>query len=80
MDDQALKDFIYGGARELMKNRKYYYHSAVGPQYCRWTDEGAKALADFMNLVGSQMLLNEEKDLNERSKKLVLKGLKGEEI
>lgn len=80
MDDQALKDFIYGGTRELMKNRKYYYHSSVGSQYCRWTEEGAKALADFMNLIGHQMLMNEERDLNERSKQLVLKGLKGEEI
>lgn len=80
MDDQALKEFIYGGARELMKNRKYYYYSSVGPQYCRWTDEGSKALADFMNLIGHQMMMNEEAALNKRAKDLVLKGLKGEEI
>lgn len=77
MDDQALKDFIYGGARELMKNRKYYHHSMVGAEYCRWTEEGAKALTDFMNLVGHQMLTNEQEDLDKRAKELVLKGLKG---
>lgn len=80
MDDQALKDFIYGGTRELMKNRKYYYHSSVGSHYSHWTEEGTKALADFMNLVGHQMLTNEEADLNKRAKELVLKGLKGEKI
>lgn len=80
MDDQALKDFIYGGTRELIKNRKYYYHSSISTEYCRWTDEGAKALADFMNLVSRQMIANEEEALNKRAKELVLKGLKGETI
>ena len=80
MDDQALKEFIYGGARELMKNRKYYYHSAIGSEYCKWTDEGKAALADFMNLIGHQMIVNEEKALDRRAKDLVLKGLKGEKI
>ena len=80
MDDQALKEFIFGGTRELMKNRKYYYHSSVGANYCRWTEEGEKALADFMNLVGHQMIQNEEAALNKRAKELVLKGLKGENV
>jgi hypothetical protein len=80
MDDNALKEFMYGGTRELMKNRKYYYHSSVGAQYCRWTDDGAKALADFMNLLGHQMVLNEEAALNKRAKEMVLKGLKGEQV
>lgn len=44
MDDQALKEIIFGGTRELMKNRKYYYHSSVGAEYCHWTDERAKEM------------------------------------
>jgi hypothetical protein len=80
MDDNALKEFIYGGTRELMKNRKYYYHSSVGAQYCHWTEDGYKALSDFMNLVGHQMVVNEEAALNKRAKELVLKGLKGEKV
>lgn len=80
MDDNALKEFLYGGTRELMKNRKYFHHSSVGAQYCYWTEEGSKALNDFMNLVGHQMVVNEELALNKRAKELVLKGLKGEKI
>lgn len=80
MDDQALKEFIYGGTRELMKNRRYYYHSAVGSDYCHWTDERQAALADFMNLVGRQMITNEQADLDKRAKDLVLKGLKGQTL
>lgn len=78
MDDAALKDFIYGGVRELMKNRKYYYYSPIGQKYCHWTGDGSRALEQFMNLVGFQMIQNEEEDLIKRSKDMVLRGLKGE--
>ena len=78
MDDSALKDFIYGGVRELMKNRKYYYISSAGAEYCRWSDDGAKALSEFMNLVGRQMIINERAELDKRAKELVLNGLKGQ--
>lgn len=80
MDRQALKDFTYGGIMELMRNSKYYYHSRVGIHYCHWTDDGKAALAEYMHLIGSKMLEVEEAELRERSKQMVLKGLKGEEI
>ena len=80
MDDHALKEVIYAGARELTKNRKYYYHSSVSTQYSHWTEEGAKALSDFMNLMAHQMMANEEATLDKRAKELVLKGLKGEQV
>ena len=78
MDKGAIKELMYGGVQELMRNRKYYYHSSVSAEYCKWTDEGAKALTDFMNLIGHQMIINEEAALTKRAKELVLKGLKGE--
>jgi hypothetical protein len=33
-----------------------------------------------MNLIGHQMIVNEEAALNKRAKELVLKGLKGEQV
>jgi hypothetical protein len=78
MDRDAIKDFIYGGVTELMRNRHYFYHSSVGPEYCHWTEEGEKALAEYMTLVGRQMLVTEEKDLDKRAKDMVLTTLKGE--
>jgi hypothetical protein len=78
MNRDAIKDFMYGGVMELMKNRTYYYYSTVGPEYCHWTEEGEKALAQYMTLVGRQMLEAEEKELDQRAKNIVLNTLKGD--
>lgn len=80
MDRQALKEFTYGGVLELMRNRKYYYHSTVGINYSHWTDEGKVALNELMNLIGYKMIEAEELELRERSKQMVLNSLKGEKI
>lgn len=76
MEKAALKEFIYGGMLELMRNRKYYYHSPVGVDYCHWTEEGVKALAEYTNFVGAIMIKSEEADLNARAQNLVLAELK----
>jgi hypothetical protein len=57
MDRSAIKEFTYGGLMELMRNRKYYYHSNVGPTYSHWTEDGEKALVEYMNMVGWKMIL-----------------------
>jgi len=80
MDKKAVKDLMFGGIHELMRDRKYYYHSGVGQAYSYWTDEGKKALVEYMNVMGWKLKEAEEADLKERSKQMVLKGLKGEEI
>ena len=80
MQTSAIKELMYGGVRELMNNRTYYYHSSVGQQYSHWTDEGQKVLAEYMNLIGYKMIETEEAILNQRAKELVLKGLKGEKV
>ena len=80
MDKQAIKEMMFGGLTELMKNRKYYHFSAIGSTYCFFTDEGEKALIEYMNLLGAKLCEAEEADLNKRAKDLVVKGLKGEII
>jgi len=78
MDRVAIKDFVYGGMLELMRNRQYYYHSEVNSTYDYWTEEGKAALADYMNLVAGKMWETEQIELNARAKHLVLNELKGE--
>ena len=80
MDSKAVKDLMFGGVRELMKNRDYYYHSSVGSNYSHWTENGKEALSDYMNIMAYQMIEAEEKELNRRAKDLVIKGLKGEKV
>jgi len=80
MDKSAVKDLIFGGINELMRNRHYYYHSSIGQSYSHWTDEGQKALVEYMNVMGWKLREAEEAELKERSKQMVLSGLKGEKI
>jgi len=61
-----------------MRNRHYFYHSAVGTHYCHWTEEGTKALADYMTIMGCKMLEAEEAELDQRAKDMVIKTLKGD--
>lgn len=78
MDKQAVKDLMFGGINELMHDRKYYYHSTVGQTYSHWTDEGKDALVEYMTIMGWKLKEAEEHELRERSKEMIIKGLKGE--
>lgn len=80
MDKDAVKDLMFGGIYELMRNRKYYYHSDVGQAYSYWTDEGKEALNEYMNVMGWKLKEAETAELNKRAKDLVIKGLKGEAV
>jgi hypothetical protein len=80
MDKQAIKELMYGGIAELMRNRDYYYRSSVGYTYSNWTEAGIKALADYMGILGYKLLEIEEKELHQQAKDMVIRGLKGEQI
>jgi hypothetical protein len=76
MDRIAIKDLLYGGMMEMMRNRQYYYNSGVNSSYNSWTEEGQAALAEYMTLVAGKMWEAEQVELNARAKELVLTELK----
>jgi hypothetical protein len=76
MDRTAIKDLLYGGMLELMRNRQYYYNSGVNSSYNSWTDEGKEALADYMTLVAGKMWEAEQVELDSRARELVVRELK----
>ena len=80
MDKPAIKDALYGGVHEMMNNSKYFYYSNVGPTYCHWTEEGEKAITEFLKLMTPILLTSEQELLDKRAKQMVLDGLKGKEI
>jgi hypothetical protein len=80
MDKQAVKDLMFGGVAELMKNKQFYHYSTVGSNYSHWTDEGREALQAYMELMAYKFHEAEQADLDKRAKELVLKGLKGETV
>jgi hypothetical protein len=77
MDKSAIKEFMFGGIVELMRNRKYYYHSSAGAEYSHWTEDGNKAIMEYLNLVGYKMLQAEAIELDKRAKEMVINNLKG---
>ena len=80
MNSDAVKELMYGGIYQLMKNRDYYYYSSAGSDYSHWTDIGKTVLSEYMNLMAHKMMQVGEVELNQRAKDLVVKGLKGEKI
>jgi len=80
MDKQAVKDLIFGGVVEIMRNRKYYHHSSIGTQYSYWTDEGKEALHEYMTVMGWKLKEAEEAELIKKSKEIVIAGLKGDKV
>jgi len=80
MEKSAVKDLLFGGINELMRDRRYYYHSSVGSGYSYWTDEGKEALIEYMNVMGWKLKEAEEADLNKRSKDMVMNALKGKNL
>jgi hypothetical protein len=80
MDKQAIKDITFGGLVGLMRDRRYYYHSSIGLNYCHFTEEGTKALSEYMSIMCAKLHEAEEKELDQRAKDMVVKGLKGEKV
>ena len=80
MDKSAVKDLIFGGLNELMRNRNYFYHSSVGSGYSHWTNQGKDALVEYMNVMGWKLKEAEEADLRKRAKEMTMSALKGESV
>lgn len=72
-----VERMIVGSIKEILKDKQYFYDSAIGPEYCHLTDEGHRAIIDLVNVLGSRLLKAEAEEDIERSKQLVLDQLKG---
>jgi hypothetical protein len=79
MNRAAIKDLLYGGLMEIMRNRQYYYHSGINSTYNHFTDEGHEAVKEYLSLIAAKMMEAEHQELDARAKELVLKELKNSE-
>jgi hypothetical protein len=77
MDKTAIKHMMYGGIKELMADRRYYYTSGIGRQYDHFTDDGKLALYQFASDMAFYIAEAENKELDSRARDMVLKELKG---
>jgi hypothetical protein len=80
LEKNAIKELLYGGVMEMLKNRDYYYNSSIGSNYNHFTENGKEAIEAYLKVIADLMLKAEEESLNKRAKELVVKGLKGETV
>jgi len=80
MDKEAVKNLMFGGFCELIRDSRYYYRSEVGTEYCHFTNRGEIAMKDFMTQMAVNIYKAEVADLDRRAKEMVIKGLKGESV
>ena len=78
MKKEAVKDIMFGGVSELIKNKNFYYFSSIGPQYCHWTEEGKMELQAYMDFMAYTVLQAETTDLDRRAKEMVIGALKND--
>ena len=76
MEKGALKHLIYGGIEEIIRDRRYYYHTSVGESYSHFTEEGKEAIAEFMAGMAYKIRAAEEADLEKRAREQTLAALK----
>ena len=76
MEKSALKHLIYGGIEEIIRDRRYYYHTSVGESYSHFTEEGKEAIAEFMTGMAYKIRAAEEADLEKRAREQTLAALK----
>ena len=76
MANESLKDGLYGGLAEIIKNPKIYYHSIVGSEYCKFTEKGREEIIKWLEMHAIGIIKYEEQLLDARAKELVLKELK----
>lgn len=74
--NHILHKQIYAGLFEIIKDDRHYYHSAIGPQYCKFRDSGKEAAIKWLELMAPQMLELEKTQLDARAKKIMWEELK----
>lgn len=80
MDSQAIKELMYGGISELITNPAYYRKSPINWEYCKFTDKGAAALLQYMNMMAVNIMIAQTAEDDRRAKEMVLETLTKSDI
>lgn len=71
-----LPEQVYAGLFEIIKNKQLYYHSTVGSEYCRLTEDGEKAVLEWVSIVAPHMLKLSDSEFDLKVKQLMWSELK----
>lgn len=76
MRSQDVEKLLVGGIKEILRDKKYFYYSSVGPAYCHLTEDGNRVIIEAINMLGARMISALEQEDVERSKQIMLDELK----
>lgn len=76
MNEEDIKNLLYGAVRELTKDRKYFYKGVFKAEF---TERGKEVLCGMLDMYAGQIYTAIEADNLKRSKELILKTLKDSE-
>ena len=61
---------------EIINDKKYYYDSKISMDYNKLTDDGMRAVLEYITIMAPHMIKNERELLDKRAKELVMEELK----
>ena len=67
---------VYAGLIEILKDSKYYYNSRVGAEYNKFTEDGVKAVIEYLSEVAPHMLRKDKEAIEALAKQMVWDELK----
>ena len=76
MSHEVFQKQVYAGLFEIVKDKKLYYQSGIDTKYNKFTEEGEKAVLEYLKMMAPHMLEREETNLRQLSKDLVWGELK----
>lgn len=78
MNKQILKEVIYGGVNEIIQNPRLYYDGYGDERFSKFTEDGQRAMLEFMKTMAYKMSQANGIELNQKAKQLVVNNLKGD--
>jgi len=76
MSNELFKNQFYAGLLEIVTDRKYFYNSEIMKDNSRFTEEGEKALVEYVAMMAPYMIEKEKKKLEEMAKSMTWDTLK----
>lgn len=66
---------VYVGLIEILKDHRLYYNSPIGVEYDGFTEDGQKAVMEFITIMAPHMIKHYKQDLNKIAKEMVINGI-----
>lgn len=80
MNRQTVKNVLYGGITGLMSDTAYYKNYSPDPRFGTWSDEGKKALHDFVEMITINVAIAEKAEIERVAKEITMAALKGDKV